>query len=96
MGGLGAPRPDPAKRRGAWIGHQIPPVVAVVVVAYANGYGDAECEKTSKCVPTKHHYSECVERVTAAEESDSKGPKEDCVEECMNSPRRIVRTLYMC
>ncbi|KAF8254145.1 Non-heme 11 kDa protein of cytochrome bc1 complex [Wilcoxina mikolae CBS 423.85] len=42
----------------------------------------AECEKTKECSPGKHHYDECVERVTAAaEDADSKGPKEDCVEE---------------
>ena len=41
-----------------------------------------ECAKTKECAPAKHHYDECVERVTAAEESDAKGPSEDCVEEC--------------
>ncbi|KAA8910239.1 ubiquinol-cytochrome c reductase subunit 6 [Sphaerosporella brunnea] len=41
-----------------------------------------ECEKTKECAPAKHHYDECVERVTAAaEDPNSKGPKEDCVEE---------------
>ncbi|KAF8540711.1 ubiquinol-cytochrome C reductase hinge domain-containing protein, partial [Trichophaea hybrida] len=41
-----------------------------------------ECEKTKECSPAKHHYGECVERVTAAtEDADNMGPKEDCVEE---------------
>jgi hypothetical protein len=36
-----------------------------------------------ECAPAKHHYDECVERVTiAAADADNKGPKEDCVEEC--------------
>jgi len=48
----------------------------------------AECGKTKECSPAKHHYDECAERVTtAAEDADHKGPKEDCVEECKNSPR---------
>ena len=42
-----------------------------------------ECSKSAQCVPLKHHYDECAERVTAQEENpDHKGPKEDCVEEC--------------
>lgn len=43
-----------------------------------------DCAKTAACRPAKHHYDECVERVTAAAEAqpDHKGPKEDCVEEC--------------
>ncbi|KAL7276001.1 Cytochrome b-c1 complex subunit 6, mitochondrial [Rhizina undulata] len=41
-----------------------------------------ECENTKECKPHKHHYDECVERVTAAaSDEDNKGPKEDCVEE---------------
>ena len=42
-----------------------------------------ECARSAQCAPFKHHYDDCVERVTAAEEdSERKGPKEDCVEEC--------------
>ena len=44
-----------------------------------------ECEKTSECKPAKHHYDECVDRVTAAADSE-KGTKEDCIEECKSSP----------
>ncbi|KAI5789085.1 ubiquinol-cytochrome c reductase subunit 6 [Geopyxis carbonaria] len=41
-----------------------------------------ECANSKECLPAKHHYDDCVERVTSAAESeDSKGPKEDCVEE---------------
>ncbi|KAI5821333.1 ubiquinol-cytochrome c reductase subunit 6 [Pyronema omphalodes] len=41
-----------------------------------------ECEKTPACAPAKHHFDECVERVTAAaDDENAKGPKEDCVEE---------------
>ncbi|RPB03966.1 Non-heme 11 kDa protein of cytochrome bc1 complex [Choiromyces venosus 120613-1] len=40
-----------------------------------------ECSESKECKPAKHHYDECVDRVTAAAESEAKGPKEDCVEE---------------
>jgi len=44
----------------------------------------AECARSAQCIGYKHHYQECVERVTAQQEDESyKGPKEDCVEECM-------------
>lgn len=41
----------------------------------------------------KHHFDECVERVTAAQENPDahKGAKEDCVEECM-----ILRPDFYC
>ncbi|KAI9838291.1 MAG: hypothetical protein M1819_005559 [Sarea resinae] len=42
---------------------------------------EEECAESKACSPLKHHYDECVERVTSASD-DSKGPKEDCVEEC--------------
>ena len=42
-----------------------------------------ECARSAGCIGYKHHYEECVERVTAQKEDESyKGPKEDCVEEC--------------
>lgn len=41
---------------------------------------DAECKESKQCAPAKHHYDECVERVTGQQESG--GAKEDCVEEC--------------
>ena len=42
-----------------------------------------ECANSAHCAPAKHHYDECVERVTQQQEDeDYKGPKEDCVEEC--------------
>ncbi|PUU73314.1 ubiquinol-cytochrome C reductase hinge protein-domain-containing protein [Tuber borchii] len=40
-----------------------------------------ECSESKECKPAKHHYGECVARVTAAEEGGANGPKEDCVEE---------------
>ncbi|KAH0611971.1 uncharacterized protein H6S33_010023 [Morchella sextelata] len=41
-----------------------------------------ECANSKECRPYKHHYDECVERVTAAaSEENANGPKEDCVEE---------------
>ncbi|KAI5837813.1 ubiquinol-cytochrome c reductase complex 17 kd protein [Morchella snyderi] len=41
-----------------------------------------ECANSKECRPYKHHYDECVERVTAAaSEENATGPKEDCVEE---------------
>ncbi|KAK5087629.1 Cytochrome b-c1 complex subunit 6, mitochondrial [Exophiala xenobiotica] len=43
---------------------------------------EEECAKSAGCIGYKHHYQECVERVTAQQEDESyKGPKEDCVEE---------------
>lgn len=43
---------------------------------------EEECARSSQCRPYKHHFEDCVERVTAAAEAEQKGPKEDCVEEC--------------
>jgi len=45
-----------------------------------------DCANSAQCAPYKHHYDECVERVTRQEEEgdDFKGVKEDCVEECMS------------
>ncbi|EON99782.1 putative ubiquionol cytochrome c reductase hinge protein [Phaeoacremonium minimum UCRPA7] len=40
---------------------------------------EEECKESKQCAPAKHHFDECVERVTNAEGED--GPKEDCVEE---------------
>ncbi|KAH7027888.1 ubiquinol-cytochrome C reductase hinge protein-domain-containing protein [Microdochium trichocladiopsis] len=37
------------------------------------------CKNSKQCAPAKHHFDECVERVTA-QEADSEA-KEDCVEE---------------
>ncbi|KAI9761498.1 MAG: hypothetical protein M4579_001008 [Chaenotheca gracillima] len=45
---------------------------------------EEECANSSQCAPFKHHFDECVERVTEAQNSEEhKGPHEDCVEECM-------------
>ena len=42
-----------------------------------------ECAKSAQCIGFKHHFDECVERVTSAQENpDPKAPHEDCVEEC--------------
>lgn len=40
-----------------------------------------ECKESAACAPAKHHFDECVERVTAAIDADGKA-NEDCVEEC--------------
>lgn len=47
-----------------------------------------ECKESKQCHAVKHHYDECVERVTAPHEDshDKKHPNEDCVEECMSPP----------
>ncbi|PQE12206.1 hypothetical protein CJF31_00000377 [Rutstroemia sp. NJR-2017a BVV2] len=43
---------------------------------------EEECKESAGCAPAKHHYDECVERVTGASGStDKKHPGEDCVEE---------------
>ncbi|OCL08331.1 RraA-like protein [Glonium stellatum] len=41
---------------------------------------EEECMSSKECSPAKHHYDECVERVTGQIENDGKA-KEDCVEE---------------
>ncbi|XMA15659.1 hypothetical protein WAI453_008450 [Rhynchosporium graminicola] len=43
----------------------------------------SECKSSKACSPAKHHFDECVERVTGAHEhsTDKKHPDEDCVEE---------------
>lgn len=54
-----------------------------------------DCEESKACAPAKHHYDECVERVTAAADSEE-GAKEDCVEECKLSLRSAsVRHIYL-
>ncbi|KAL1842912.1 hypothetical protein VTJ49DRAFT_3700 [Mycothermus thermophilus] len=40
---------------------------------------EEECKNSKECAPAKHHFDECVERVTNAQENG--GTKEDCVEE---------------
>jgi hypothetical protein len=47
-----------------------------------------ECAESKECHGPKHHYDECVERVTGQIENDGKA-SEDCVEECtsLNCPR---------
>ncbi|KAK9453211.1 ubiquinol-cytochrome C reductase hinge domain-containing protein [Dipodascopsis uninucleata] len=43
-----------------------------------------ECAESKLCHPFKHHFDECVERVTKAQEEDGYEElehKEDCVEE---------------
>ncbi|KIX97424.1 uncharacterized protein Z520_06876 [Fonsecaea multimorphosa CBS 102226] len=43
---------------------------------------EEECARSAQCSGYKHHFDECVERVTSQEENpDHKGPKENCVEE---------------
>ena len=44
-----------------------------------------ECAESKECHPAKHHYDECVERVTGQIENDGKA-SEDCVEECKPTP----------
>lgn len=46
-----------------------------------------ECRNSKDCAPAKHHFDDCVERVTRnSEDPDFKGPHEDCVEECQFLP----------
>jgi len=45
---------------------------------------EEECKESKACAPAKHHFDECVERVTAADDGkpvEKKHPHEDCVEE---------------
>ncbi|GAP87031.2 hypothetical protein SAMD00023353_2501150 [Rosellinia necatrix] len=43
---------------------------------------EEECRASKQCAPAKHHFDDCVERVTNASD-DEEGEKEDCVEESM-------------
>jgi ubiquinol-cytochrome c reductase subunit 6 len=55
-----------------------------------------ECKESKACAPVKHHFDECVERVTGADEGkpvDKKHPNEDCVEECESHCRPLQTTL---
>ena len=42
--------------------------------------GATECKESVQCHGPKHHFDECVERVTNADSEG--GAKENCVEEC--------------
>lgn len=54
----------------------------------------AECARSAQCGPYKHHFDDCVKRVTAKEEAgENKGQKEDCVEECKFNRSKIWQTL---
>lgn len=46
------------------------------------------CKESKQCAPAKHHYDECVERVTS--QQDNGGAKEDCVEECKYKPCHLA------
>lgn len=48
-----------------------------------------ECAESKECHPAKHHYDECVERVTKQIDDNGKAD-EDCVEECKQTeiPRK--------
>lgn len=59
--------------------------------AEANIMISTECKESKQCAPAKHHYDECVERVTS-QEADG-GAKEDCVEECKFNSERICQVL---
>lgn len=49
-----------------------------------------ECAQSKECAPYKHHFDECVERVTRnGEDPNFKGPHEDCVEECEYSLQQL-------
>ncbi|RYP49899.1 hypothetical protein DL768_004435 [Monosporascus sp. mg162] len=39
---------------------------------------EEECANSKQCAPAKHHYDECVDRVTGAADGEA---NEDCVEE---------------
>ncbi|KAF2137629.1 uncharacterized protein K452DRAFT_291448 [Aplosporella prunicola CBS 121167] len=42
---------------------------------------EEECAESKQCAPAKHHYDECVERVTKKQEENDGKSDEDCVEE---------------
>jgi hypothetical protein len=51
-----------------------------------------ECAESKECHAPKHHYDECVERVTGQIENDGKA-SEDCVEECRLSCIHSIRSI---
>ncbi|KAI1387449.1 Non-heme 11 kDa protein of cytochrome bc1 complex [Hypoxylon trugodes] len=54
---------------------------------------EEECKNSKQCAPAKHHFDECVERVTNA--SDDGEANEDCVEECEKSPLDYLDYSYI-
>ncbi|GJC89709.1 cytochrome b-c1 complex subunit 6 [Colletotrichum liriopes] len=54
--------------------------LAEAAMPWATVEAEAPAAEEKACAPAKHHYDECVERVTAAADSEE-GAKEDCVEE---------------
>lgn len=54
--------------------------------------------RSSQCAGYKHHYEECVERVTYQHEhpEEFKGHKEDCVEECTIAKPNSPLTPHCC
>ena len=57
-----------------------------------------ECKESKACSPAKHHFDECVERVTGADHGkpvDKKHPEEDCVEECQSKNCSYLGPLLM-
>ncbi|KAL7622256.1 ubiquinol--cytochrome-c reductase subunit 6 [Parahypoxylon ruwenzoriense] len=54
---------------------------------------EEDCKNSKQCAPAKHHFDECVERVTSAEESGE--AKEDCVEECKENALRVGADLCL-
>lgn len=64
----------------------LPPYLTGFLVGLLTDSFHPECAHSAQCAPFKHHFDECVERVTRQEEDeDYKGPKEDCVEECKST-----------
>jgi hypothetical protein len=55
-----------------------------------------ECEKSPGCAPVKHHYDECVERVTSQMEENDGKANENCVEECtfVSGHHLVPNSLY--
>ncbi|KAI9865837.1 MAG: ubiquinol--cytochrome-c reductase subunit 6 [Vezdaea acicularis] len=55
---------------------------------------EEECANSKQCLPAKHHFEECVERVQAAQSDENhKGPHEDCVEECKPPHLQAVESI---
>ncbi|RMD44125.1 hypothetical protein DV735_g1016, partial [Chaetothyriales sp. CBS 134920] len=58
-----------------------PPTMGITDL-FTDLYESVTSAFTTECHSVKHHFDECVERVTAQhEDPEYKGPKEDCVEE---------------
>jgi Ubiquinol-cytochrome C reductase hinge protein len=87
-------RKSPKIRRPSWKRVSVPIQILVDTQLTLLAFLPTECVRSSQCAGYKHHYDECVERVTYQHEhpEEFKGHKEDCVEECTYETQNLFRS----